>query len=71
MPKGRPANPELLTDTMTAIREFRDEYGYLPSVRELAELLGIRECATHARLNKAVDAGILRYIRRHYIPVEW
>jgi len=70
MPKGRPANPQLLTDTVTAVREFRQENGYLPSVRELAKLLGRATYSTHRRLRKCVDAGLLRYANGHYIPTK-
>ena len=68
MPKGRTKNPELYADTVTAIREFQSENGYLPSIAQLAELIGRGTTATHYRLKMAVEAGLLRYNNRRYIP---
>ena len=67
--KGRKPNPQLYADTMSAILNFRKREGYLPSIGELAHELGRGTTATHARLQRMTDFGMLANRNGHYIPV--
>lgn len=47
-------------DCLTAIRSFRQEHGYPPSVRELCVLMGSRSSSTvHAHLDSLERAGVI------------
>lgn len=49
--------------TLEALCRFADEAGYQPSLRELADLLGLRSASTvHARLQRLEDAGWIRRV---------
>lgn len=68
MKLGRKPNREILEETAKAVSEFRDKHGYLPSVKELSDELGLTTTPTHQRLMKAARAGLLVYRNGHYIP---
>lgn len=47
---------------MEAIRNYIEEYGYPPTVRELSKILGVGLSATHNRLRKAQEQGLIEVV---------
>lgn len=59
MPK---TNRELTTtnqEAWQAIQKFNDKHGVLPSVRQLAEVLGVSHNAAHYQMGQLRDKGYL------------
>lgn len=57
----RTLSQEELDKTVQAIIEFRVQHGYYPTLRDLANVLGLRGVApVHARVSRLEQAGLLR-----------
>lgn len=49
------------TQVLFALRDFVDENGYQPSLRELAELVGLRSVSSvHAHVRSLEEAGLIQ-----------
>ncbi|HDS15139.1 MAG TPA: MarR family transcriptional regulator [Proteobacteria bacterium] len=60
--RGRPPVKEITDsqlNTLKAIRRFANQRGFPPTMKELADILGISHASAHGQVNQLVRKGYL------------